>query len=1164
MKVVPCVAVVSALGFVAAFPAGAGAASVDREYGHLPLAFAPNHGQSSTGARFVAAGPGYAVAAGRTGVRIRLPRGTRRAALLAVGFPGAARNPAVVGAARLPGRVNYLLGKDPSGWLRGLPTYARVRYRGLWPGVDAAFYGRSGRLEYDFDVAPRADPSRIALAFDGARRLRIAADGSLRITVAGGEVRQLAPHAYQRIGGRRVAVASSYRLTGSRVRIRLGPHDRSRPLVIDPALAYATYLGGAGTDLLGGVAADAAGDAYVSGSTTSTDFPHTTGASAGAQDAVVAKLNPAGTALVYSTFIGGTGSDSTGSIAVDGAGDAYIAGTTTSRDFPVTDQAFQVANHDFFNPPDGDLFVTKLSPDGSSLVYSTYLGGSGKELGGALALGGGGSVYVAGVSQSPDYPTTPGALRPASPYVSKPVLTRLSADGSGVVSSTYGGGLAESVTGIALDPGANAYITGQSSGGLTTTPGAYQTTYAGDNDGYVQKLNPTGTALVYSTYLGTGATDYATGVAVDASGHAYVTGTTHNAAYYAFPTTPGVLRPTGDGDEDQFVAKFNPDGSALDYSTLLGSVGPASSGKVAVDGAGHAYVTGAGTALPTTAGAAQAAPAGSSDGLLAELAPDGSNLAYATFLGGTQYDRSSGLAFGPAGSLFLTGFTGSPDFPVTAGAVQGHFAGSAVTHGWVAQLTPGGPGLRHTAVSGTCTPDPVLVGASADCTVTVTDDAGGAPLTPTGGVSLDDSFSCASLTPVAPGTASCHISVAADDAAASPLRLPILYAGAPGLRPAQATLTLHETGGPRSTKTQIGPCSPPSVVYGAQVTCPVTVTDTAGGTATTPHGPVDVTTNGPGSASGCFGLTQQSVGVGTCTIYYSPAAVGSGTHTLTATFGGDAQHAVSPPATTNETATAPTPVAPTFTLTCTPASAPVGQRSFCSAVVDGTGFDRPTGTVSWSSDGAATYAASCTLVATARDAEGQCGITYRPTAQGSGTHHVTASYGGDARYLPGTRGADVTVTPSAPRATTTATACSPTPRAAGAKVSCKVIVHDSDTGSKQDSTGTVSFTSDGAGTFGGGGSCALSPVNASPPYDVCYIDYTPAAGGSAGIQTITATYGGDPAHAPSSATFAQTVTGGGGGAPPATGLLSQPANTAAANAAMMNRRTPIMGAYFMR
>jgi hypothetical protein len=653
-------------------------------YGRLPLAFEPNRGQTAAGVRYLAHGPGYGVfiTADRTVLALaprpaarggRAPRAGRGlGAALSFRAIGARANPVVAGGGPLAGRVNYLTGRDRTGWRTNIPTYRQVTAQQVYPGVDLHWYGTQRGLEYDVVVAPNTDPGKTRLAIDGLRgRLRLTRDGDLMMPTAVGDVVQRAPHAYQVIHGTPHQVAAHFNVTGTnRVGFEVARYDHSQPLIIDPTLVYSTYLGGTGDDDGYGVAVDSSGNAYLTGDTASTDFPTTAGAfqttSGGGLDAFVTKLNPTGTALIYSTYLGGSDFDRGSGIAVDPSGNAYLTGSTNSTDFPTTAGAFQTA---FGGSQDG--FVTKLNPTGTALIYSTYLGGSDLDLGSGIAVDSSGNASLTGLTNSTNFPTTAGAFQTTSGGGLDAFVTKLNPTGTALIYSTYlGGSGTDNGNGIALDSSGNASLTGfTDSTDFPTTAGAFQTTLGGSGDAFVTKLNPTGTALIYSTYLGGSGDDEGSGIAVDSAGNAYLTGLT---ASTNFPTTPGAFQTTFGGGFDAYMTKLNPTGTALIYSTYLGGSGFDQGVGIAVDSSGDAYLTGGtnSTDFPTTAGAFQTTSGGDFDAFMTKLNPTGSALIYSTYLGGSGTDVGLGIAVDSSGDAYLTGRTNSTDFPTTADAFQ--------------------------------------------------------------------------------------------------------------------------------------------------------------------------------------------------------------------------------------------------------------------------------------------------------------------------------------------------------------------------------------------------------------------------------------------------------------------------------------------------------------
>src|SRR5580692_1612502 len=370
-------------------------------YGKLPLSFEANHGQTDNKVKFLSRGHGYSlfltgneavIALKKTPPQTKetklLPRrelaeklkgGAEAVTIVRMQLAGANAVPRVGGAKELPGKVNYFIGNDPASWRTNVPTYAKVKFEGVYPGIDLVYYGNQGQLEYDFVVAHGVDPNQIRLKFEGAGKLRLDEKGDLLLGSAGEEVRFEKPVVYQEVAGRQQAVEGGYMLaSGNRIGFQLGEYDHSQPLVIDPVLSYSTYLGGGGFDSGKGIAVDASGNAYVTGLTTSTNFPSANPIQStlgGAENAFVTKINPTGSALVYSTYLGGNNVDYGSGIAVDAAGNAYVTGGTTSTNFP-TANALQATLGGSAN-----AFVSEINASGSALVYSTYLGGSGGDEG---------------------------------------------------------------------------------------------------------------------------------------------------------------------------------------------------------------------------------------------------------------------------------------------------------------------------------------------------------------------------------------------------------------------------------------------------------------------------------------------------------------------------------------------------------------------------------------------------------------------------------------------------------------------------------------------------------------------------------------------------------------------------------------------------------------
>lgn len=661
-------------------------------YGKLPMSFEKNAGQSSGEVDFIARGAGYTVflTPGEAVLALKkrqvadrphdpFANETAGGATIRMALVGASRG-RVAGEGELPGKANYIIGNESAKWKTGIPTFEKVRYAGVYPGIDIVYYGNQGRLEYDFIVAPGADPGAISLGFSGAR-VEIEQDGDLALAMSAGSVSMHRPHVYQEVDGTQRPVSGEYvKRDDGRIGFALGAYDTARPLVIDPVLHYATYLGGESMDVGTAIAVDLAGNAYVTGWTESSDFPVQAAGQAsisGGVDAFVAKIDPSGSAVLYATYFGGSDDDSDGftgvaeagaGIAVDPLGQAYVAGHTRSNDFPTTTGAYQTTYE-----TGGDAFVAKFNASGSTLVYSTYLGGSGYDVATGIAIDPSGNAYVSGFNYLGEFPTTPGTSQDATAGSYDAFISKLNPTGSALAYSTYLGGSGDdSALGIAIDSTGNALVTGSTNSSNFPMQSAQQGTFGGYYDAFATKLNAAGSALVYSTYLG-GSTnpggtglEHGRGIAVDASGNAYIAGQTGSSD---FPTTPGAYQTTYGGAEDAFVVKIGPSGSAV-YSTYLGGSGADAANAIAVDPSGNAYVTGNNYSggFPTLDALHGPYPP-SFDAFVAKLAWNGA-LVYSTYLGASSNDLGLGIVVDLVGNAYVVGYTQSTDFPVTPGAAQ--------------------------------------------------------------------------------------------------------------------------------------------------------------------------------------------------------------------------------------------------------------------------------------------------------------------------------------------------------------------------------------------------------------------------------------------------------------------------------------------------------------
>ncbi|MFL6194677.1 MAG: SBBP repeat-containing protein [Thermoanaerobaculia bacterium] len=676
----------------------AGSQASVTDWGRRPLAFESNRGQAGAAVKFLARAPGYSLfltpteavmAGGGEALRLR--------------WEGARPAPRISGEKETPGRANYLIGNDPAKWRRGIPSFEKVRYQDLYPGIDLVFYGNPRRLEYDFVLAPGADPDAIRLAVQGPERTEIDGDGDLVLHFSGHEVRLKRPVSYQEVGGVRRPVASGWRRTDDgRLGFAVGKRDPSRPLVIDPVLVYSTYLGGSGFDLVQSVAADAAGNVYLTGLTGSLDFPVTPGAlqpelntSAGLfGDTFVTKLDPAGR-LVYSTYLGGSNNESGFGIAVDGAGHAYVVGFSASSDFPLV--------HPLPHTPTGvaNGFVAKLDTEGSSLVYSTYIGGPTFAGASAIDVDPAGNAYVTGVAVSSAFPTA-GPIPSSYQGNGDAYLVKLSPSGERLLSRFLGGSGFESATSIAVAAG-RIVVAGYTDSTVFPTLNAAQAAIGGGYEDFVIGMDATG-AVVYSTFLGGRQDEGVPDVALDAAGNAWVVGGTSSTDFPVKNALQPALRPPADA----FVTKLSRTGALVSSTYLGGSFGDGAF-AVAVDPAGNVTVAGAtaSTDFPLKDPIqAECQPQDgtvcvSADAFVTRLNPAGSAILYSTYLGGSlaengdpgsANDLAIGVAVDPRGNAYIGGMTTSMDFP-TVNALQPSALGQP--DGFVAKIAGRQRGRLH-------------------------------------------------------------------------------------------------------------------------------------------------------------------------------------------------------------------------------------------------------------------------------------------------------------------------------------------------------------------------------------------------------------------------------------------------------------------------------------
>jgi hypothetical protein len=631
-------------------------------YGNLPLSFEPNHGQTDPRVKFVSRAGNRTLwltsdeavlAVGRsprligpdTKQAVAAKENQNAPAILRMKFVGANAHPRIAGEAKQPGTVNYFAGKQ-NGWRTKIPVYARVRYRSLYPGIDLLFYGNNRELEYDLVVSPGADPGRIKFGISGAENLHLDADGNLVLKTADGDVIQQKPRIYQRKGSSLVAVVGDYVINSKdEVRFRLGSYDRRAEVVIDPVLRYATFLGGNSFDAGRAIAVDSSNRAVVAGTTVSSDFPATTSRGFPAE-VFITKFDFTGSRLIYSSLLVGSTLDlGELGLALDSAGNAYVTGVTESHAFPTTPGAFQTDLHGDF-----DAFVTKLNANGTALVYSTFLGGTGRDGGHSIAVDSLGNAYVTGDTSSQDFPTTPGAFQRNCKLFDvstceNAFVTKLNASGSGLLYSTFLGGSTNGFQpgeSIAVDKTGNAFVTGfTEAADFPTTAGTAQPVFPGGSATFVSELSSSGSHLIYSTFLNAGVLSGEQAIGLDSTGNAFVA-------------------------SGSVVTKLNASGQRLYSRTLTGGTAHG----IAVTPGGQAYVTGVTSSATffTTQTAFQRVFTGELDNFLTKLDPAG-KIIYSSYLGMATFFQPPAVALDRDTNAYVTG-TALAGFPVTPGAFQ--------------------------------------------------------------------------------------------------------------------------------------------------------------------------------------------------------------------------------------------------------------------------------------------------------------------------------------------------------------------------------------------------------------------------------------------------------------------------------------------------------------
>jgi hypothetical protein len=1184
-------------------------------YGKLPLSFEPNRGQTDARVQFVSRGSGYTIflepnaatfafhhplPAPKLGESRKLAADATRQDTVRMRIVGGNGNASFTPGKELPGYVNYMHGSNPENWHIGIPTYAATTVQGVYPGVDLVYYGTQRELEYDFVVKPGSDPAKIRLAMDGAHP-RLSSSGDLLLQLANAPsfngIRLRKPVLYQKDGDHRRPIEGAFTLAANgEVGIRVGAYDHSRELVIDPILAYASYFGGAGNDFIYASVLNSANQLYIAGTTTYTlpnqnpyfqlNPPSSYAEENGNPDGFVSKISADGTTVLWTTSFGGSSNQQIYAIAVNAQDQAYVTGSTGSQgangintpgtpgasfSFPITSDAIQVLCGPVgvvsFNPSGEvinsetsgcgpgapDAFISKLSSDGKTLLYSTFLGGSQNETGVGIQVDANGLIYVAGITNSTNYDNSSDVnlKQPAYPYdyngilgygqadfpttgnaynqsyslsrslappgqdnngqntingVDQAFLTVLSADGHSFVYSTTIGGANLGNCGngpcdtymsaLTISPQGHVYLAGETSSATwPITSGAFTSVCPVEGNGicpqtaFLSVFDPTksgAASLVFSTYLAgtsgganyTGANILPTsaiyGLTTDATGNIYTTGTT---TANDFPTTAGVFQPkcalpSGDGNADvnicnsAFITKLSPTGATI-WSTLYRGTKPDGNGAtgsgIALDAKGNVYVVGisAEPTIPLTK--TLAVPYNNfTDAFLIELSPDASTLLLGTFLGATNGINVStnSLQLDSNNNAYFSGYqqystNGGQTFPTTPNAFAKTGLGGS-SDGWIVKMGTV-PQTSTTAI--TVSPSTPAPGQSVTISATVTGLTGAA--LPTGTVSLASGTTSFGTITLVNGTGSVSSST-----------IPVGTYNIVGTYSSDvsyaASVSTSQMLAITVTPTVTFTATPATAALGTGIVLKATVASSA----STPTGTVyfmdGTTTLGSAVLSG-----------GTAS--YTASGLAVGTHSITVRYGGDGANAVA--SSTAQTVTITT-ITPTVTLTATPSTTTIGTAVALSATVGGgSGTTTPTGTVKFY-DGT-TLLSSFTLSGTSGVA------TYSAAALAVGSHSITAVYSGDANYVGLTAAAQtVTVNLNTPALTFTA---SPATGTVGVNVTLSATVLAS-SGSGIP-TGSVKFLD---------GTTVLTTVQltgTSASYSTTAL--------AAGSHALTAAYGGD-------------------------------------------------------
>ncbi|MCP4632851.1 MAG: T9SS type A sorting domain-containing protein [candidate division Zixibacteria bacterium] len=585
----------------------------------------------------------------------------KEAMLIHAKFIGANPNPLIIADERLPHTCNYFYGNNPANWRTGIPNSSYIVYKDIWQGIDLRYHGNGRGMKYDFIVNPGADISQIRIRYEGIEGLSVAPNGDLQMQTKFGPVSENIPLVYQESDDSKIELTGRYILIGPNTfGFEVDGYNRSQTLVIDPELTYSSYLGGSDYDIIQSIVIDSSGNVYVTGWTLSSDFPTINfydDIYDGGDDAFVSKFNPAGDSLIYSTYLGGSDKDRGIDIAIDGSGSAYVIGYTWSESFPT------VNAYDSTLDGGEDAFITKLSPEGDSLIYSTFLGGGSAERGWGIVTGSSGSAYVTGRTASGNFPTVNPYDNSYNGGINDAFVSKFAPAGNSLLYSTFlGGDNIDEGNNIAIDDIGNAYVIGITGSDNFPIVNPYDSSYNGGiYDAFVSKFSLAGDSLIYSTYLGGDDYDHGNDIALDDLGNVYVTGDTQSPD---FPTIDAYDN-TYNGVEDAFVSKLYFAGDSLIYSTYLGGIGLEWVKSIAVDGSGSVYVIGTTQSndFPTKC-AFDYSFNGGQDCYVTKFSPAGNSLIYSTYLGGNYTDQGLGIAVDNSGNALVTGYTTSDSFPM--------------------------------------------------------------------------------------------------------------------------------------------------------------------------------------------------------------------------------------------------------------------------------------------------------------------------------------------------------------------------------------------------------------------------------------------------------------------------------------------------------------------